>query len=261
MISPKATGPAAELTGPVTTGRFNEPVSAVVIDVTAKGYVTEEFFASGTASAFEAPGPLSPDGRWTVTAGTTAPYRTRFVVRRPADPAGFNGTVLVEWFNVSGGLEASPDWTYLGPHIVGDGYAYVGVSAQAFGVGGGTALLGVPGRAQGSGLVVSNPERYGTLGHPGDEFAFDMFTQIGRALRGPRLLRDRRRARTPSPRAHHRAGGVPVRLLPHDLHRRRAAHRPGVRRLLRAQPGGERRVAQRCGHGQPRHADGTAHPQ
>jgi hypothetical protein len=187
VISPQTTGPAAELTGPVTTGRCNEPVSAVAIDVASKGYVTEEFFASGTASAFEASAPLGPDGRWSVTPGSTAPYGTRFVVRRPADPAGFNGTVLVEWFNVSGGLEASPDWTYLGPEIVRDGYAYVGVSAQAFGVDGGTALLDVPGRAHGNGLIASNPERYGTLGHPGDEFAFDMFTQIGRALRGPAL--------------------------------------------------------------------------
>jgi hypothetical protein len=185
VISPKATGPAAELTGPVTTGRFNEPVSAVAIDLSSKGYVTEEFFASGTASAFEAPGPLSPDGRWSVTPGSTAPYRTRLVVRRPSDPARFNGTVLVEWFNVSGGLEASPDWSYLGPQILRDGYAYVGVSAQAFGVDGGKALLGIPGMAPGSGLVVSNPERYGTLAHPGDEFAFDMFTRIGRALHGP----------------------------------------------------------------------------
>src|SRR5580704_17817638 len=102
VISPQATGPAAELTGPVTTGRFNQPVSAVAIDVASRGYVTEEFFASGTASVFEPSAPFGPDGRWSVTPGSTAPYRTRFVVRRPSDPARFNGTVLVEWFNVSG---------------------------------------------------------------------------------------------------------------------------------------------------------------
>ena len=28
------------------------------------------------------------------------PYRTRMIVRRPADPADFNGTVVVEWQNV-----------------------------------------------------------------------------------------------------------------------------------------------------------------
>ena len=33
------------------------------------------------------------------------------------------------------------------------------------------------------GLAASDPRRYGTLRHPGDRFCFDIFTQIGRALR------------------------------------------------------------------------------
>ena len=72
----------------------------------------------------------------------------------------------MEWFNVSGGVEAGPDWAFLGPQIVADGYGYVGVSAQAFGVDGGQALVGVPGMAPASGLVASGPERYGTLEAP-----------------------------------------------------------------------------------------------
>jgi Alpha/beta hydrolase domain len=48
----------------------------------------------------------------------------------------------VEWSNVSGGVEADPDWGYLNPEVVRSGYAYVAVSAQAFGVDGGKALLG-----------------------------------------------------------------------------------------------------------------------
>ncbi|HEY5025968.1 MAG TPA: alpha/beta hydrolase domain-containing protein [Acidimicrobiales bacterium] len=183
MTTPKPTGPASELSGPVTAGRFIEPASTVPIDLAAAGYVCEEFFVAGTASAYEAAGPLGHDGRWSVAQGDSAAYRTRIVVRRPADPGRCNGTVVVEWFNVSGGLEASPDWTHLGPQIVRDGYVYVGVSAQAFGVDGGQALLGVPGMEQGRGLVAAGPERYGTLGHPGDRYAFDIFSQIGRALR------------------------------------------------------------------------------
>ena len=183
MTDDTGTGPGAVLSGPITAGRMIEPASPVPIDLAARGYITEEFFASGTASAFEATGPCEADGMWSVRPATTAPYCTRIVVRRPSDPGRFKGTVLVEWFNVSGGVEADPDWSYLGPHIVGDGYAYVGVSAQAFGVDGGKALLGVPGMPQGKGLVGSQPTRYGTLRHPGDRFSFDMFTQIGRALR------------------------------------------------------------------------------
>jgi hypothetical protein len=174
----------AALSGPITTGKMVAPTSTVAVDLAGHGFVQEEFFAAGTASAFEATGPLEAHGRWSVRLGTTAPYRTRIVVRRPSEPDRFNGTVLVEWFNVSGGIEADPDWSYLSPQIVGDGYAYIGVSAQAFGVDGGTALLGVPGVAQSTGLVGAQPARYGTLRHPGDRYAFDIFSQIGRALRG-----------------------------------------------------------------------------
>jgi hypothetical protein len=183
VTTPEATGPAAVLRIPDSTSRVIEPVSAVPFDLVGAGYVREEFFASGTASAFEAAGPLEPDGRWSVTPGASAEYRTRIVVRRPSDGARFNGTVLVEWFNVSSGGEGSPDWTYLGPQILRDGFAYVGVSAQKTGVDGGTALVGVPGLAPNRGLAATSPDRYGALHHPGDTFSFDMFSQIGRALR------------------------------------------------------------------------------
>jgi hypothetical protein len=176
-------GPRAVLSLPVSARRVAEPVSAVPLDLPAHGYVTEEFIASGTATAYEAAGVLSADGRWSVRSGATAPFRTRIVVRRPASPDRFNGTVVVEWFNVTGGVEACPDWTFLGPQIVSDGYAYVGVSAQAFGVDGGSARIGIPGMEARRGLVASDPERYGTLTHPGDQFALDIFGQIGRALR------------------------------------------------------------------------------
>ena len=48
---------------------------------------------------------LAWDGRWTVEPVGSAPYRTRLVVIRPADPAAFNGTILVLWNNVSAGYE------------------------------------------------------------------------------------------------------------------------------------------------------------
>ena len=43
----------------------------------------------------------------------TADYTNRAIVRRPADPAKFNGTVLVEWLNVSGGADLAVDFGYL----------------------------------------------------------------------------------------------------------------------------------------------------
>jgi hypothetical protein len=173
----------AELSGPVTAGRIVEPVSPLRVDLAAHGYLEEEFFASGVATAFVPTGPLGPDGRWDVEPEEEAPYATRIVVRRPAEPERFSGTALVEWCNVSGGLEAAADWAYLHDEILRNGHAYVAVSAQALGVDGGTAVLKVPGVRPPGGLVGTRPDRYGCLAHPGDRFAFDLFSQVGGALR------------------------------------------------------------------------------
>jgi hypothetical protein len=111
------------------------------------------------------------------------------LVRRPADADDFSGTVLVEWFNVSA-IEASPDWGYLAPEIGRSGHAYIGVSVQQQGIEGGDTLLdvvvdpdaaaaeGTEGDTSGSGLKNIDPERYGTLVHPGDAYAFDIFNQV-----------------------------------------------------------------------------------
>jgi hypothetical protein len=172
---------SAQFTGPVTVGHVVEPLSAIPLDLAANGYVEQEYFASGTATAFK--GTSEPSsGKWTVAPATTASYRTRILVRRPKDPAHFNGTVVVEWMNVSAG-ESAPDWDYLNPELMKDGYAYVAVSAQAQGVDGGKPLLGSAQVGSGTGLVGSEPARYGSLHHPGDQYALDMFAQIGKAVR------------------------------------------------------------------------------
>ena len=73
----------------------------------------------------------------------TAPYATRIVVVRPTNPSKFNGTVVVEWLNVSAGADASPDWNAVHRELIRSGYAYVGVSAQKVGVEGGPSLIGM----------------------------------------------------------------------------------------------------------------------
>ena len=104
-------------------------------------------------------------------------------MRRPADPAHFSGTVVVEWMNESEG-ESAPDWMYLNPELMDEGDAWVGVSAQALGVDGGTPILGsIAGTTAGQGLVQQEPARYGSLHHPGDQYALDIFDQIGLGLR------------------------------------------------------------------------------
>jgi hypothetical protein len=157
-------------------------------DLDAAGYEEAEYSASGTAVSYTADGDLPADGIFELTPGDEADYATRLLVRRPGDADAFNGTVVVEWLNVSGGVDAAPDYTYLAEELVRGGYAWVGVSAQRIGVEGGTIAVEAPGAEEqgaGSGLVGIDPERYSDLEHPGDAFAYDIYTQVARALRSP----------------------------------------------------------------------------
>ncbi len=153
-------------------------------DIGDLGYVAEEFFVSGTASSYTPDSELSPDGRWAVTPSGTADYTTRIVVLTPSDAAQFNGTVLVEWLNVSGGIDAPTVWMMAHREIVRAGYAYVAVSAQQVGVDGGASLLGFD-----MSLKTQDPTRYAALSHPGDAFCYDIFSQTGALARGTDILR------------------------------------------------------------------------
>lgn len=164
---------------------------AAAEDLGSVGYTEREYFLSGTATSYAKSGLWTSDGRWKVRASGTADYRSRLLVRRPADPAKFNGTVVVEWLNVSGQLDLSPDYWFQRDELLRQGYAWVGVSAQAVGVNGGLGQI--------KGLKGWDPARYGSLVHPGDAFAYDIFSQAGQALRSPD---------GPDP-----LGGLPVRTL------------------------------------------------
>lgn len=149
------------------------------------GYEQQEFFIKGKAHAYTSAGPLTEDGKWTVEPAEEADFKTRIVVYRPKDPAKFNGTVLIEWFNVSGGTEASSEWIMAHTELMRSGYAWVGVSAQQGGIDG-TGLSVLPISLP---LKTINPFRYKTLHHPGDKFAYDIFHQAAKAVLQPQRFR------------------------------------------------------------------------
>jgi Alpha/beta hydrolase domain len=158
----------------------------IPVNLKRAGYVENEYVASGTATSYANSGALTVDGLWSFAPDGSAPFRTRVLVRRPRDRARFSGTVVVEWLNVSGGVDADPEWSSLHEEILRRGDAWVGVSAQRIGVEGGPVLVRVqvPGaEAAGQGLKAVDPSRYGSLEHPGDGFAFDIYTQVARAIR------------------------------------------------------------------------------
>ena len=157
------------------------------------GGIEEEWFLEGTASGFRLVGGATEyrtDGRWAAESSSQAHFRTRLLVVRPSDPARFNGTVIVNWNNVSAGESFEPPRS--AARRVEDGFVVVGVSAQRIGVEGadGAGGTGFPMPA----LKTDDPERYGSLEHPGDDYSFDIFTQAAELL-GP----DRPREPDPLP--------------------------------------------------------------
>lgn len=193
----RRSGPAAELSR-LTGGQGVYLAEPVPTDLHQLDYVQREYAAAGVATSYTPAGALTRDGRWTFLPDATAPYRTRVLVRAPEQRAAFNGTVMVEWLNVSGGVDADPEWVSTSEEIVRSGGVWVGVSAQRIGVEGGPVLVtvNVPGaETAGKGLKAIDPARYGALTHPGDGFSFDIFTQVARAIRsgdGLNGLRPRR---------------------------------------------------------------------
>ncbi|HWF17182.1 MAG TPA: alpha/beta hydrolase domain-containing protein [Acidimicrobiales bacterium] len=147
-------------------------------DLATLGYEETEFRVDGVARSYELQGERGADGHWNVAPGAEAPFRTRVVVRQPSDPNRFSGVVIVEWHNVSAGLDAAPDWGFFHRSASAAGHAWVGVSAQKAGIDGG-------GLAEGIHLKLLDPDRYGDLDHPGDAWSFDIFTQVGLLLRLP----------------------------------------------------------------------------
>lgn len=170
---PVVVGPVPATTAPGDPAH-GYPFLATDLDLAGHGYVEEEFFLEGEATRYQA------DGVTDATVLSTGhEYRTRIVVRRPVDPAAFNGTVIAEWYNVSNQWDQEVDWFQTHEHLVREGYAWVGVSAQRAGVHSAT------------GLRAWSPERYGSLDLTDggtvtdDTLSWDVFSQAVEAVRDP----------------------------------------------------------------------------
>ncbi len=193
------TVPVPDITGPVIgPGTI---FSASITDLSPFGYIEEEFFLEGKARRYDfktKPGnvppnePVYPGSFWFSLDGipdfvtpcdTLYPYKTRIIVRRPVVAGKFNGTVVVEWLNASNMYDLDSDWWQLNGHLMRSGYAWVGVSAQKWGIHSAT------------GLRKWNPGRYGTLDVTADstllkdELCFDIFSQAAMALEGKQKVR------------------------------------------------------------------------
>ena len=166
--SPALSGVAVAGPVPVGSPTFNNTLYGTSFDLSMVGYEKSQFFLSGTAHSYVPAQSLTSDGKWKITTGVSASYKTRIAVYRPINPRRFNGTVVVEWLNVSGGTDDAPEWTLSHTELVRDGFAWVGVSAQQVGV---------------DAAKSTDPAEYSSLSHPGDSFSYDIFSQAGAAVR------------------------------------------------------------------------------
>lgn len=170
LFSP-AEVPDATIIGPIETEphpSLNAIYSASAIELSDNGYIEEEYFIEGTANRYTSPEMVNAE---VIDRGHR--YRTRLIVRRPEAAEDFNGVVVVEWLNVTGGADKDIDWWQSGHHFVRNGYAFVAVSAQQEGI---ATLQGW------------SPERYGSLDttHDGmvsrDALSYDIFSAVGKAI-------------------------------------------------------------------------------
>jgi hypothetical protein len=167
------------ITGAITGGRHGRPFGRPLVDLEAVGYEESEWLLEGEATRYRAKAgaELGEDGVWDVEPAGSAPFRTRVVVYRPKDPQRFNGTAIVSWNNVTAGYDLFGGES---PEILESGCAYVGVTVQKVGIEG----L----QPANQGLAAWDPERYGTLSHPGDDYSFDIYTQAAEAVRSGEIL-------------------------------------------------------------------------
>jgi hypothetical protein len=174
--------PAAVLTEVKVPG--TTPMSATAVDLAAAGYSAREFYAEGKANRYTGVGGGSQvtatvlDGGWA--------YRTRVMVRTPAREK-FNGTLVVEWTNVTIGADFEFANAEASEYLLREGYAVAVVSAQRVGVE--RLKTWSPTRYAGLSVDVKACGAVGTTGTTGtslctdDPLSFDIFTQISQALK------------------------------------------------------------------------------
>ncbi len=156
--------------GPVASTADSTPWAATDQPLASYGYVEREYEYAGDAFAYDTSGDIDQDGLRITTGGPANdgrhPYRTRMIVRRPADPADFNGTVVVEWQNVTATFDLEANWYGDPEYLLENGYAYVAISAQRVGV---------------NSLKLWDAARYGDLdvtdggALTGDELSYEIF--------------------------------------------------------------------------------------
>ena len=153
------------------------PFIAWFEDLSVQGYTEEEYVASGSANVYSYAGSeMQPDIE---VQKANLPYATRLLVRRPANPETFNGTVFVEVLNATAGWDGDPIWQSTHEYIIRQGATWVGVSTKPVSV---DFLRDAWGRPP---WPKRNASRYADLSMPEFGQVWDMMSQVGALLKTP----------------------------------------------------------------------------
>ena len=155
------------------------PFIAWFEDLTAQGYVEEEYAVAGAANLYDYVDDAGQSPEINVVTPGVA-YVTRMLVRRPSDPADFNGTVFVEVLNATAGWDGDPIWQSTHEYMIREGAIWVGISTKPV-----TANFMRAGWGQPPFWPPRNASRYADLSMPAFGQVWDMMSQIGALLKTP----------------------------------------------------------------------------
>jgi len=163
---------------PVTGGTLAErsvPFLTMAGQMAPFGYVEDEYVFSGEADIYDyvdnaAQSPLVG----VVEEGL--PYATRVLVRRPANPEDFNGTVILEVVNSTRGFDSDVIWQYSDQMIMDQGAVYVGMTSK-------TVAIDWLRDSFGEDYIPRNGERYASLLMVDDGQVWDMLSQTAALLK------------------------------------------------------------------------------
>src|SRR3954449_13567979 len=146
--NPIVTGP---IQGGIRGGAYNRSRFPLT-----DGYVEQEYFFQGVAREAD---------------GTTAPYKSRILVRRPSDPSHFNGSVILDGDNVTVPDDTDVGWLPMHNTIMKRGFVYVAVAAQELSI-----------EKSPIALQQYDPVRYGCMLPPRETDFFHIFSQAAKAV-------------------------------------------------------------------------------
>lgn len=149
----------------IPTTPTSTPFFSALTELAPHGYTEDEYFVSGTANIYEYDANLEIQ---VMTADV--PYTNRIMIRRPENPADFNGTVVFEMLNPTASWDIDFIWQLTQDLLMRDGYIWVGLTVRPIAV---DVLKGF------------DPVRYASINLVERGLSYDTFGDIAVLLRDP----------------------------------------------------------------------------